>query len=152
MAQQFGTMWDPTAADGLRGRLDRLKPEAQAQWGKMNVGQALAHMAATMEMALGDLTPPRVLIGRLIGGWIKPKALAAPMRQGNPTSDELRIADQRDFEAERKRLRALIDRFAAGGPRAATTQPHPFFGPMTPDEWALQMWKHVDHPLRQFGG
>lgn len=152
MLQKFGTMWDPSAVDGLRVRLDRLTPSAQAQWGKMNVAQALAHMAKTMEMALGDHTPPRALLGRLIGSWIKPKALAAPMRQGNPTSPVLRIADQRNFEAERERLRKLIDRFASGGPKAATTQPHPFFGAMTPDEWALQMWKHVDHHLRQFGG
>ena len=152
MGEQFGTMFQPQAVEGLRARLDRLRSDARAQWGKMNVSQALAHMATTMEMSLGDRTPPRALIGRLIGPFIKPKALAAPMRQGNPTSPELRISDQRDFETERKRLRGLMDRFAAGGPKVVTTQPHPFFGPMTPDEWALQMWKHVDHHLRQFGG
>ena len=90
------------------------------------------------------------MIGRLIGPIIKPRALATPMRQGNPTSPDLRIADVRDFETERKRLLGLIDRFAAGGPGSVTKAPHPFFGPMTTDEWALQMWKHIDHHLRQF--
>lgn len=152
MAHQFGTLFEPPAVDGLRSRLDRLRPDARALWGKMNVAQALAHMAVTMEMSLGDRTPPRALIGRLIGPMIKPKALAAPMRQGNPTSPELRIADARDFDVERTRLRGLIDRFVAQGPGGVTNAPHPFFGPMTTDEWALQMWKHVDHHLRQFGG
>lgn len=147
----FGNMFDAPAVDGLRARLEKLRPDARAQWGKMNVAQALAHMATTMEMSLGDINPPRALVGRLIGGWIKPKALAAPMRPGNPTSPQLRISDTRDFEKERTRLRGLIDRFATAGPKGVTTQPHPFFGPMTTDEWALQMWKHVDHHLRQFG-
>lgn len=40
---------------------------------------------------------------------------------------------------------------AAGGPRACTTHPHPFFGPLTPNEWAVQQYKHLDHHLRQFG-
>lgn len=152
METRFDNLFNPPAVDGIRARLERLRPDAHAHWGKMNVAQALAHMAATMEMSLGDRTPPRALIGRLIGSIIKPKALAAPMRQGNPTSPELRIADERNFEAERKRLRGLIDRFAAGGPQAVTKAPHPFFGPMTTDEWSLQMWKHIDHHLRQFGG
>ncbi len=152
MQSRFSTLFDPPAVDGLRTRLDGLRPDARALWGKMNVAQALAHMAAAMEMSLGDRTPPRALIGRLIGTVIKPKALAAPMRQGNPTSPELRITDARDFEVERARLRGLIDRFAAQGPGGVTKAPHPFFGPMTTDEWALQMWKHVDHHLRQFGG
>jgi hypothetical protein len=55
------------------------------------------------------------------------------------------------MEAERSRLRGLIDRFAAAGPSGCTTHPHTFFGPLTPDEWAELMYKHVDHHLRQFG-
>jgi hypothetical protein len=32
-----------------------------------------------------------------------------------------------------------------------TSAPHPFFGPMTQQEWETLMWKHLDHHLRQFG-
>jgi len=49
------------------------------------------------------------------------------------------------------RLAGLIDRFAAGGPAGCTQHPHSFFGPLTPDEWAILMYKHLDHHLRQFG-
>jgi hypothetical protein len=45
----------------------------------------------------------------------------------------------------------LIDRFAAAGPQGCTTHPHAFFGSLTPDEWAILMYKHLDHHLRQFG-
>ncbi len=52
---------------------------------------------------------------------------------------------------EQHRLSALIDRFAAAGPAGCTTHPHTFFGPLTPQEWAALMYKHLDHHLRQFG-
>ena len=64
---------------------------------------------------------------------------------------ELIVGDQRDLDTERARLCRLIDRFAQAGPDGCTTQPHSFFGAMTPDEWALLMYKHIDHHLRQFG-
>ena len=59
--------------------------------------------------------------------------------------------DDKDFETERNRLSGLIDRFAAAGPAGCTSHPHAFFGPLTPDEWAVLMYKHLDHHLRQFG-
>jgi hypothetical protein len=49
------------------------------------------------------------------------------------------------------RRASLIDRFVSGGPSACTNHPHPFFGPLTPAEWAILMYKHLDHHLRQFG-
>lgn len=74
-----------------------------------------------------------------------------PMRRNSPTAPDLVIRDERDLGAERERLNGLIDRFAAGGPAGCTTHPHTFFGPMTPQEWATLMYKHLDHHLRQFG-
>jgi hypothetical protein len=48
-------------------------------------------------------------------------------------------------------LRGLIDRFVASGPAGCTNHPHSFFGRLTPEEWAILMYKHLDHHLRQFG-
>ena len=64
---------------------------------------------------------------------------------------DLIVPDQRDLDAERQRLCALIDRFCAAGHPGCTTNPHSFFGRMTPGEWAILMYKHLDHHLRQFG-
>jgi hypothetical protein len=52
---------------------------------------------------------------------------------------------------ERQRLRESIDRFASGGSGICTKHPHFFFGPLTPVEWAVLMYQHLDHHLRQFG-
>jgi hypothetical protein len=106
-----------------------------------------------MELASGERRPPRVFIGRILGWAIKRLALGndAPMRRNSPTMPEMKVADTPDFAVERTRLLALIDRFAAAGPAGCTTHPHSFFGRLTPDEWAVQMYKHLDHHLRQFG-
>jgi len=61
------------------------------------------------------------------------------------------VKDDPDFEVERERLCGLIDRFATGGPAACTTHPHAFFGRLTPEQWSMIMYKHLDHHLRQFG-
>ncbi len=103
-------------------------------------------------MALGEINPPRMLLGRLLGGIAKRSLIdrGEPMRRNAPTARQLIVRDQRDFTAERQRLCALIDRFVAGGPAACTTHPHLFMGPLTPVEWATLMYQHLDHHLRQF--
>jgi hypothetical protein len=146
-------LFEPEAAAGIKARLSRLQPNATAQWGKMNAAQVVEHCARGLEMAVGDRRPPRALIGRFIGRIVKPLALGddAPMRRNSPTMPELVVADERDLDIEQQRLNSLIDRFVAAGPAGCTTHPHSFFGPLTPQEWAVLMYKHLDHHLRQFG-
>jgi LPS sulfotransferase NodH len=48
-------------------------------------------------------------------------------------------------------LFGLVNRFVAAGANGCTNHPHSFFGQLTPDEWAILMYKHLDHHLRQFG-
>ncbi len=137
----------------MKQRLQHLKPDSQRQWGKMSPAQMLAHCSAGLEMAAGEIRPSRALIGRIIGPAVKRIAFRdeEPFRRNSPTSKELRMTGEVDFDAERKRLSGLIDRFAESGPSGCTDHPHAFFGSLTPDEWAILMYKHLDHHLRQFG-
>jgi uncharacterized protein DUF1569 len=146
-------IFDPSASQEIKDRLSRLKPDSERQWGKMNPAQAVAHCCKGMEQALGDVLPPRLLIGRLIGGFIKSKAVGddAPIRRNSPTVPGFEVLDPRDLAAERQRLNGLIDRVIEGGPGACTTHPHSFFGRMTPEQWGILIYKHLDHHLRQFG-
>ena len=146
-------LFEPAAVAEVKDRLTRLRADATRQWGTMTPPQAVAHCAAGMELALGDRRPPQLLLGRIIGAIVKPLALGndAPMRRNSPTIPDLVIAEERDLDAERDRLTSLIDRFVAAGPAGCTTHPHSFFGRMTPREWAILMYKHLDHHLRQFG-
>jgi hypothetical protein len=146
-------LFDATRVEEVKQRIARLRPDSERQWGKMNAPQAVAHCSGGLEMALGEMRPPRVLIGRILGPIIKPIVFSndEPLRRNSPTAKALVIQDERDLEKERTRLNSLIDRFVAAGPQGCTTHPHAFFGPMKPEEWAILMYKHLDHHLRQFG-
>ena len=144
---------EPSTVQEVKQRIAKLRPDCAAQWGKMNAAQAVAHCATPLEWAVGDIKPKRMLVGRIVAPLIRAKVLGNddPMRRNAPTSKELIVADQRDLTSECARLAGLIDRFAAAGPAGCTTHPHAFFGALTPEQWAILMYKHVDHHLRQFG-
>ena len=146
-------LYEPATVEEVKERIARLGSGSQRQWGKMNAAQAVAHCSGPMEWAVGDSFPPRMFLGRILGPMVKSKVLydEKPMGRIAPTAKSLVVADERDLGAERMRLCALIDRFAADGPKGCTTHPHTFFGRLTPEEWATLMYKHLDHHLRQFG-
>lgn len=146
-------LFEATRVEEVRQRLHRLRPDSQRQWGKMNLAQMLAHCSVGMEVAMGRIRPPRVLIGRIIGPAVKRVALrdGEPMRRNSPTSKVFLMKGDRDFGTEQRRLSGLIDEFIAAGPACCTTHPHASFGPLTPNEWGILMYKHLDHHLRQFG-
>ena len=146
-------LFDAATATEIKERIGRLDPGCTRQWGKMSVAQTVAHCASGLQMALGEIKPPRALMGRLIGFAIKPKVVGndEPLRRNSPTVRELVIRGEHNLDAERVRLCSLIDKFVSGGTSVCTTHPHPFFGPLTPAEWAVLMYKHLDHHLRQFG-
>jgi hypothetical protein len=146
-------LFDPADQREIITRLGTLRPDSPRQWGTMTPAQMLAHCSLGIEMAMGSFRRPRKLIGRLLGPIIKPMALKddAPMRRNSPTVDGMVIEGEPDFELERERLRDLFDRCVAGGREACTTHPHSFFGRLTPDEWSVLMYKHLDHHFRQFG-
>jgi hypothetical protein len=133
-------------------RMAQLRPDSTRVWGTMNAAQMLAHCSAAMEVAVGLKSPPRSLIGRLLGRFAKSRVLnEQPLRRNMPTDPSFVVKDDPDFVVQRQRLQGLADRFATGGPARCTRHPHSFFGPLTPEEWAAMMYKHLDHHLRQFG-
>jgi hypothetical protein len=146
-------LFEPARVAEVTERLERLRPDSPRLWGKMTPAQAMAHCAVPLEWALGDTRASRMLVGRLIGGLAKRMAVRNddPFGRNAPTAPSLVITDERDLAAERTRLRRLIERFAAAGPAGSAMHTHSFFGPLTPDQWAVLMYKHLDHHLRQFG-
>jgi Protein of unknown function (DUF1569) len=146
-------LFETGAVNEITDRMAHLRPDSARQWGKMNVAQMLAHCSAAIGMAEGKVTPPRVLLGRLLGPLAKKSLIVngEPMRRNAMTEKSLLVTDEREFMAERQRLRESIDSFASGGPGMCTKHPHFFFGPLTPVEWAVLMHQHLNHHLRQFG-
>ncbi len=146
------TLFDPAVTEKILQRVEALTPEADRKWGKMTVDQMVAHCVKGLEMAIGIIKPKRVFIGRILGPMIRRKySDESEFGHHSPTSDELRITTPQNFEEEKKKLIALLKQFSSAGEKGATNHPHPFFGKLSPAEWGIGMYKHLDHHLRQFG-
>ena len=148
----MNNLYNQTDVEEILNRLENLTPDIQRQWGKMNIGQMLAHVNASLETAMGRNFPKRMFIGRIIGGFMKQKFLnEQPMTKNSPTDKNYVFTDTCDFEKEKTKAIELVKIFYNDGPSKCTTHPHSFFGKFTPKEWAILQWKHFDHHLRQFG-
>ena len=134
-------------------RINKLTPATKAIWGKMNVGQMLAHSHIPLKIASGVLVPkPNPIIKFLFGKGAKKKLVnGEDFKKHLPTFKEALITDERDFEKEKSSLISLIKKFQQKGVAGLTKKPHPFFGNLTVDEWNILQTKHLDHHLKQFG-
>jgi hypothetical protein len=147
-------LFDAASVDQVKVRLGQLRQDTPRLWGKMSAAQMVEHCARSLEWAVGDTVPPRASLAiRILGRVVKPMALrdAKPMRRNSPTAPVLIVEGEPEISAGREKLYALMDRFVASGAAGCTKHPHSFFGKMTPEEWAVLMYKHMDHHLRQFG-
>jgi len=112
----------------------------------------LAHCALALETATGDATLARPLPARMIGwmfkGWLlSPK----PFSKNSATHPQLAALSPREFERERTRLVAALNKFCSAGPDVAARYEHALVGKLTGSEWGRLQHKHLDHHLRQFG-
>jgi hypothetical protein len=149
-------LFEPTLVEDVKRRIMRLSPESERQWGKMPLDLVLAHCTSSLQMAMGTIKPKRAPFpGNVIGLLIKPLVFRddKSMRRDSPSVPELFTADptECEFERERDQLIQTIDSFVSAGAACCSHHPHPFFGPLRPQQWAILMYKHVDHHLRQFG-
>ena len=149
-------LFDSAQVEGIKQRIMRLHPGSERQWGSMTPAQTLAHCTSGVQMAMGVIKPKRASFpANALGVLIKPLVFGndKPLRRNSPSSPELFSTDptQCDFERERAQLITAIDTFAGKGAACCSQHPHPFFGPLKPHQWAILMYKHVDHHLRQFG-
>ena len=147
-------MFDRAVVNEVKTRMGKLEPQTERRWGKMTAAQMLGHCSVSMQWAVGEVVPEKgSLPVRLIGRLVKPMVFRNedPLRKNSPTARSLIVADNRDLGRERDRLLGLIEKFEAGGAAGCTRNPHSFFGKMTPEQWAILMYKHLDHHLRQFG-
>lgn len=146
------SLFNPVDNDEIINRINTLTASTSPQWGKMQVDHMLAHCNIAMQTAFGDVKLKRSLIGMLIGGIARKQILGPePFKRNLPTDKHFVIHESRNFEEEKNKLTSLVKRFVQQGRSAISTEPHPFFGKMTVDEWDNLMSKHLDHHLRQFG-
>lgn len=145
------SLFDAAGNRAVVERIRKLRPDSRPEWGKLDAPRMLAHCQVALKVAMGDLRLKRGLVGLLFGGLAKKQLLRPePFKRNLPTAPEFKVAATRGFDAERDTLVGLVERFGAG-PAVLAQGPHPFFGPLTVEEWDALQWKHLDHHLRQFG-
>ena len=149
----MNNLFNANDVSGILARIENLSPNAHKEWGKMNVKQMLAHCNASLDTALGLTFSKRLgLVGRLFGKLMKPSFFSKkPFPKNSATDKSYIIATNPDFDMEKAKVVAKIKLFTEGGPENCPKNPHAFFGALTPEEWAIMQWKHLDHHLRQFG-
>ncbi len=143
-----------TAEDNqtMIARINKLTPDTKPLWGKMTVAQMLAHSQTTIEVALGERALKGGLMAFLFGKMAKKKLVKDEAFKKNlPTAPGFIIKGERNFNEEKEKLIALVQRLGNSDPEEIAKKPHPFFGKLTASEWNILQSKHLDHHLMQFG-
>ena len=148
----MNNLYNKEDVNDIVDRLEKLTIDAKREWGTMSVSQMLVHLNVSLEPAMGLKFPKRKLLGRFLGPILKMVYLnKKPMVKNSPTNDSYVVTGEYDFEEVRKKAIDMVKSFYENGPEKCTKHPHPYFGKLTPEQWAILKWKHYDHHLRQFG-
>lgn len=143
---------DPAVRSSIQARLRALRPDAPRKWGSMTPDQMLWHLNQFLSFALGEGTFERqkspIPIPKPIMRFF---LLNMPWPKSAPTHPKALASGSYDFDAERERCLALIDRFVSrplDGPWPVDAA----FGEVTGKFASRLQAKHFDHHFRQFGG
>lgn len=148
----MNNIYDESALEEIIARIDQLSPHSTPRWGKMNAAQMLAHCSVFQSIAMGELSPARGWLGKLIGKLVSPAFYNdKPLQKNMSTIPEMMIVTESVFEHEKATLKQKLRIFQSNGPERCTAHPHPFFGTLTPEQWGKGIYKHLDHHLQQFG-
>ena len=139
---------DPDVRASIEARLRSLRADSPRKWGTMTADQMLWHVNQFLGSSLGEgslpaqKSPlPRPLLRFLL--------IYMPWPKSAPTNRGAVALGAHDFEAERARCRALVDKFASR-PLEGAWPVDPTFGPVTGRFASRLQAKHLDHHLRQF--
>ena len=145
------TIFESPHLDELLERLDRLSPDAKAQWGKMTAAGMICHLSDSLRVASGEIAAEfhRTPLANPLVRWLMAYVVPFPKAKAQTAPEMLRTKPsdwQADLSAAREHLRAAAER-GPGGKWAR----HPAFGDVSGTLYGVFIYKHFDHHLRQFG-
>lgn len=144
------SLWSAAAQAEIHDRLNGLTPNAERRWGSLTPHQAVAHLADSLRMALGEITEdpiPGALRHQPLK-WLAIYVLRMPRGVKGPSA--YFTTPPTEFDRDRSQLESLI-KTCVTRPAEDTWGENPFFGPLTKRQWGALAYKHIDHHLRQFG-
>lgn len=134
-------------------RINNLSPESQANWGKMNVSQMLAHCNVAYEVIYTDKHPKPKGFGKFMAKLFAKNIVVGPKpyKRNNPTAPIFKIKTEKNFEAEKSRLIEFMHKTQQLGADHFEGKENPAFGVLNKTQWNTLFSKHLDHHLQQFG-
>lgn len=145
--------FDHSTTEVVLKRLDKLTSNTQPQWGKMNVGQMLAHLNVAYEMAYGEKQVKNGAFAKfMLKKFVKPIVVGdKPYKKNSRTAPAFLMTDSKEFEREKSRLIEFIHKTEQHGASYFEGKESASFGPCTSKEWSNMFYKHLDHHFTQFG-
>ena len=146
------SLYHPQGNQNIIDRINQLSPITLSQWGKMTVSQMLLHCQKPIDVAYGTLHIAPHWKSYFFGA-ARRKKLSDPklFHKDQSTIKEFIIKHEPNFETAKEQLKNLVSIFAKDGHAAIKNSRHPLMGEMTPEEWDILQWKHLDYHLKQFG-
>ena len=140
-------------SDHVIQRINQLKPNTRAHWGKMNVAQMIAHCNVMYELVYEDKYPkPKFFMRFILKSFVKKIVTSEmPYKRNGQTAPAFIIKDNRAFEAEKVRLINYVHKTHALGQAHFDNKLSHSFGTLSNTEWNNMFYKHLDHHLTQFG-
>ncbi|MDQ6479561.1 DUF1569 domain-containing protein [Dyadobacter sp. LHD-138] len=134
-------------------RIEKLDSHTQPIWGKMNVAQMLAHCCVSYEYVYENkYKPPGFLMKLILKNMVKNTVVnETAYKRNNRTAPDFLITDERDFQIEKERLIAYIEKTQELGKSYFKDRESHSFGKLSCTEWNNMFYKHLDHHLTQFG-
>ena len=147
------SIWSDTYVGDMTARIGKLCPDTRPLWGKMAVGQMLAHCNVSYEMVYEEKHPkPNALMKNILKLLVKPTVVnEKPYKHNSATGPQFLIKETKDFAAEKARLLGFIHKTRDLGEAHFHGKASHSFGPLAGKEWNNMFYKHLDHHLRQFG-
>lgn len=147
-------VFDTNDTHELKERINQLNNQSKAQWGKMDVGQMLAHCNVTYEMTYEPtkFKKPNVIKKWVFKSILKPIIVGPkPFKKNSPTSSDFKMTSVKKFDSEKQRIIGFINQTQELGSNHFEGKDNLSFGKMSSNEWNALFYKHLDHHLKQFG-
>ena len=152
MKRSFDERFALEVETALRG----LAPDAAPKWGSMTPQDLVEHLLAALRYSLGEIPfdVPRQTSpwrGRILRWLILDGGVPMPrnVRFRGYDGDFVPLARVTGGIPELREALLKVARAASGDVPAPAS--HPYFGPLTLDQWKRFHVRHIGHHLRQFG-
>ena len=113
----------------------------------------MAHVNVQYEMTYDNIHKPipgfvKFMLKTFVkGGVVNEK----PYKQNSGTAPQMLIKTAKDFNEEKSRLIAYLNKAVADGENGFDGKEHMAFGRLSKTEWNNLFYKHIHHHLNQFG-